>query len=183
VAQPRHLSTVSVRRGVVLILVFVWVGAFTYSEDVVEAVKDVTAAVGTARFPDWLWVWGPLAVDTVLILASWPLKRRIAASDGGQIALTQAPLAHSLRGCNRTELVGQRCQRTSRLARNPDVGGDFRISEISLSVGQDGSFTMGSPRAVRSEKLPFHWDRRLTVPREVARALRCRHGSVGRRPQ
>jgi hypothetical protein len=78
-------------RRLVLILVFVWVGAFTYSEDVVEAVKDVTAAVGTARFPDWLWVWGPLAVDTVLILASWPLKRRIAASDGGQIALTQAP--------------------------------------------------------------------------------------------
>jgi hypothetical protein len=78
-------------RRLVLILVFVRVGAFIYSEDVVEAVKDVTAAVGTARFPDWLWVWGPLAVDTVLILASWPLKRRVAASDGGQIALTQAP--------------------------------------------------------------------------------------------
>jgi hypothetical protein len=43
-------------RRLVLILGFVWVGAFTYSEDVVEAVKDVTAAVGTARFPDWLWV-------------------------------------------------------------------------------------------------------------------------------
>jgi hypothetical protein len=65
-----------------LILIFVWVGAFTYSEDVVDAINDVTVAVGKPRFPEWLWVWLPLAVDTVLILASWPLKRRIATSDG-----------------------------------------------------------------------------------------------------
>lgn len=66
----------------VLILVIVWVGAFTYSEDVVDAINDVTAAVGIVRFPEWVWVWAPLAVDTVLILASWPLKQRIAASEG-----------------------------------------------------------------------------------------------------
>jgi hypothetical protein len=69
-------------RRLALVAVFVWVGAFTYSEDVVDAVNDVTAAVGTPRFPDWVWVWAPLAVDTVLIAASWPLKRRFAASDG-----------------------------------------------------------------------------------------------------
>jgi hypothetical protein len=69
-------------RRLALVLVFVWVGAYTYSEDVVDAINDVTSAMGIARFPDWVWVWAPLAVDTVLILASWPLKRRIAASDG-----------------------------------------------------------------------------------------------------
>jgi hypothetical protein len=65
----------------------VWVGAFTYSEDVVDAINDVTVAVGRPRFPEWVWVWAPLGVDTVLILASWPLKRRIATSDsdGGRL--------------------------------------------------------------------------------------------------
>jgi hypothetical protein len=73
------------QRGAVrlaLILVFVWVIAFTYSEDVVDAINDIVDAVRKPRLPEWVWVWTPLAVDTVLILASWPLKRRIANSDG-----------------------------------------------------------------------------------------------------
>lgn len=69
-------------RRLALVLVFVWVGAYTYSEDVIDIVKDVTASMGTPRFPHWVWVWAPLAVDIVLIAASWPLKRRFAASDG-----------------------------------------------------------------------------------------------------
>ncbi|MBV9639841.1 MAG: hypothetical protein JO330_09850 [Mycobacteriaceae bacterium] len=61
---------------------FFWVIAFTYSEDVVDAINDVTDAIGEPRLPGWVWVWVPLALDAVLILASWPLKRRIAKSDG-----------------------------------------------------------------------------------------------------
>jgi hypothetical protein len=68
--------------GVALILVSFWVIAFTYSEDVVDAIDDVVDAVGRPRFPEWLWAWAPLVLDTVVILASWPLKRRIAKSDG-----------------------------------------------------------------------------------------------------
>lgn len=68
--------------GVALILVFVWVIVFTYSEDIVDAIEDVTDAVGRSRFPEWLWAWMPLVLDVVLILASSPLKRRIAKSDG-----------------------------------------------------------------------------------------------------
>jgi hypothetical protein len=65
-----------------MILVFLWVIAYTYSEDVADVINDVTDAVGKPRFPGWVWVWAPLALDTVLVLASWPLKRRIAKGDG-----------------------------------------------------------------------------------------------------
>jgi hypothetical protein len=65
-----------------LVLVFVWVIAFTYSEDVTDSIDDVTAAVGKSRLPEWVWAWAPLVVDIALILASWPLKRRIAKIDG-----------------------------------------------------------------------------------------------------
>lgn len=80
-AEPSERSQRAAGR-LALILVFVWVIAFTYSEDVVDAIDDVTDAVGYPSFPKWVWVWAPLALDSVLILASWPLKRRIAKSDG-----------------------------------------------------------------------------------------------------
>jgi hypothetical protein len=80
-AEPSERSQRAAGR-LALILVFVWVIAFTYSEDVVDAIDDVTDAVGNPSFPKWVWVWAPLALDSVLILASWPLKRRIAKSDG-----------------------------------------------------------------------------------------------------
>jgi hypothetical protein len=65
-----------------LVLLFFWVIAYTYSEDVVDVIDDLTSAVGQARFPEWAWVWAPLAVDIAIIVASWPLKRRIAKEDG-----------------------------------------------------------------------------------------------------
>jgi hypothetical protein len=65
-----------------LVLVSFWVIVFTYSEDVVDVIDDVTEAVGRLRFPEWVWVWAPLALDIALIVASWPLKRLIAKSDG-----------------------------------------------------------------------------------------------------
>ena len=68
--------------GVALVLVSVWVIVFTYNEDIVDAIEGVTDAVGRPRFAEWLWAWAPLVLDTVVILASWPLKRRIAKSDG-----------------------------------------------------------------------------------------------------
>ena len=68
--------------GVALVLVSVWVIVFTYNEDIVDAIEDVTDAVGRPRFAEWLWAWAPLVLDTVVILASWPLKRHIAKSDG-----------------------------------------------------------------------------------------------------
>jgi hypothetical protein len=55
---------------------------FTYSEDVTDAIDDVTAAVGRGGLSDWVWVWAPLLLDTVLIMVAWPLKRRIATIDG-----------------------------------------------------------------------------------------------------
>jgi len=66
----------------VLILAFVWVILFTYDGDVVDAIVDVTDAAGGPRFPEWLSPWVALAMDVVLILASAPLKRRVAKSDG-----------------------------------------------------------------------------------------------------
>lgn len=67
--------------GPALVVVFLWVLLFPYSDDVAEAAFDV-AGWSRDGMP-----WAALAVDVALVLLTIPLKQRIALRDQGATGL------------------------------------------------------------------------------------------------